>query len=278
MSDLSPRDRILLGSYSLVKRSGLLETSLGKSLFRSAYFFYKRHIEDDLQQLIRLRPALVQAGNVLDVGANIGYTAVVLAKAIDKSFRVYAFEPESFNYAMLRRTSAQPEFENKIVAIHSAVGAEDGEIELWQNPGHHADHRVITDRFRSADSSLSGIRVPIVSIDRFLVSHPGPLSFVKIDVQGFELPVCQGMKTAIEKNPNLTIVLEYAPSAMRELGFAPSDLVEFLTSRGFQIYLVGRNGVLTPGIPSELGRSGYVDLLFTRQSPEVPDPAGLSRL
>ena len=59
----------------------------------------------------------------------------------------------------------------------------------------------------------------MVSIDSFLESKPGPVSFVKIDVQGYELAVCQGMQNTLRKNLDITIVLEYTPSAMRELGF-----------------------------------------------------------
>jgi FkbM family methyltransferase len=265
MSNSPIRDGLLTGSYSLVRRSGLLETSVGGRMFRSAYFLYKRYLEDDLRDLVRSHPSLLRGGNVLDVGANIGYTATVLARTIEPGYRVYAFEPEPFNYRILQQTAAQPELRDKVVVLQCAVGADDGTIELWQNLGHHADHRVITEQFRSAVSGVTGISVPMVSIDRFLERNPGPVSFVKIDVQGFELPVCQGMKTTIERNPNLTVVLEYAPSAMLGLGFNPSQLVGFLVDRGFQVYLVCRKGVLSPGIPPGLDDSGYVDLLFSRR-------------
>jgi FkbM family methyltransferase len=244
----------------------MLETSVGSRLFTSAYFLYKRYVEDDLQDLVRLHPALFRGGNALDVGANIGYTARLLARATEPGHKVYAFEPEAFNYSILQRVAANPEFQDKIEAFQCAVGAENGTIDLWLNDRHHADHRIITDQFRSLDSAMNSVRVPLVSIDRFLESNPGRVSFVKIDVQGYELPVCHGMKDTLEKNPGITVVVEYAPSAMRDLGFNPSDLVSFLVDRGFQIYLVGSKGKLSPGMPSSMKDTDYVDLLFSRHA------------
>src|SRR5215475_2936800 len=121
------RDQFLMGTYSLVKRSGLLKTTIGRELFRSAYFLYKRHIEDCLQGLVAGHAELFRRGNVLDVGANIGFTAAVLARAIDPGYRVYAFEPEPSNFEMLQDTARRPASRGKISAFQYAVGAEEGE-------------------------------------------------------------------------------------------------------------------------------------------------------
>lgn len=259
---------LIIGTYSLAKRSGFLGTRVGRELFSYAYFLYKRYLEDDLSELLQAFPHLCRGGNALDVGANIGYTASVLARTIDTGRKVFAFEPEPFNYDLLRRLSAYPEFKDKIVVRQYAVGAEDGSIDLWLNDHHHGDHRVITDRFRSSHPGVPGTRIPLVSIDRFLEGNPEPVSFVKIDVQGYELPVCQGMKDTLEKNPDLTILLEYMPSAMDALGFHPDALISFLMDRGLKLYTVRPKGELLPGIPPRLEGSGYVDLLCSRRSLE----------
>ncbi len=219
MSLSTDRKNLLLSAYSQVRRTGFLSTSLGRRLFKSAYFLYKRWIEDDLRDLILSYPTIVDGGNVLDIGANIGYTAAVLARAAESGRKIYAFEPEPFNYKILQETAVQPEFGGKIVPMQLAVGAEDGTIDLWINDRHHADHRVVTEQFRSAHPGSRQVSVPMVTVDSFLRSHPGHISFVKIDVQGYELAVCQGMQETLRQNPDITVVLEFMPSAMRELGF-----------------------------------------------------------
>lgn len=254
----------LLSAYALVRRSGFLRTPLGRRLFRSAYFLYKRYFEDDLRDLVLSHPGIVGGGNVLDIGANIGYTAAVLARAAAPNRKVYAFEPEPFNFRLLQQTALQPEFAGRIVPMQWAVGAEDGTIDLWINDRHHADHRVATEEFRSAHPGANHVSVSMRTIDTFLRNDPGPVSFVKIDVQGYELAVCKGMRNALLQNPDIAIVLEFMPSAMRELGFQSRHLVDLFVDSGFKPYQVLPRGKLSPGVPQDLSDSSYCDLLFSR--------------
>ena len=117
---------------------------------------------------------------------------------------------------------------------------------------------------------LNQVSVPLVSIDSFLQSNPGPVSFVKIDVQGYELAVCQGMTETLRQNPGIAIVLEFMPSAMRELGFEPSRLIDLFVERDFKVYQVHPRGKLSPGVPDTMSDSSYCDLLFSRN----PIPCG----
>jgi FkbM family methyltransferase len=265
MNFSTARGNAFVDAYSLVRRSGFLQTSLGRRLFKSAYFFYKRYFEDDLRDLVRSHPALVSGGNVLDIGANIGYTAAVLARAAEPGRKVYAFEPEPFNFRILQQTAAQPEFEGKIVPLQCAVGAKNETIDLWVNLRHHADHRIATEKFRSDNPESRAISTTLVSIDSFLQGKQGKISFIKIDVQGYELAVCQGMQETLQQNPEVTIVLEFTPSMMIELGFEPSKLIDFFVEQDFKMYVVHTRGKLSPGLPQTMNDLGYVDLLFSRR-------------
>jgi FkbM family methyltransferase len=265
MNLTSGRGNPLLIAYSLARRSGFLQTTLGLRLFRFAYFLYKRFLEDDLQGLVLAFPNIVSGGDVLDIGANIGYTAAVLARVAESDRKVYAFEPEPFNFSLLKQTALRPEFAGKIVPMQLAVGAEDGAINLWINDRHHADHRVATEQFRSSHPGSKQVSVSLVSIDHFLQGRPGPVSFVKIDVQGYELAVCEGMRDTLRLNPDITIVLEFMPSAMRELGFEPSQLIDFLVERDFKVYRIRPRGKLSPGLPPDTNNTDYLDLLFSRR-------------
>ena len=259
------RGSVLLGAYSLVRRSGFLRTSLGRRLFKSAYFAYKRYLEDDLRGLVIAFPEILGGGNILDIGANIGYTAAVLARAAERDCKVYAFEPEPFNFRLLQQTAQEGRFGGRIVPLQLAVGAENETIDLWINDSHHADHRVVTEEFGSAHPGEKKISVSLVSIDSFLGDKPGAVSFVKIDVQGYELAVCQGIENTLKQNLDITVLLEYMPSAMCELGFEPLQLIDFFAERGFKVYQIHPRGKLSVGVPADMKSSSYCDLLFSRR-------------
>ena len=249
--------------YSIARSTGLLRTPVGARLFTAAYFQYKKHFEDPFYGLIRRRPELFRGGDILDVGANIGYCASLFSGAADRGRRVFAFEPEPFNISLLKRV-VHARSRGTIVPVQAAVGETEGEIRLRLNPRHHGDHRVIT----TPDSENSGsILVPLVSLDAFLASHDAltPVCFIKIDVQGYELAVCRGAVRTLAENCDCSVALEYTPDAMAQLGFRAEDLLSWFEQRGYRAYCLHNGGQITPNLPWNLGRRGYADLLFTRR-------------
>ena len=72
----------------------------------------------------------------------------------------------------------------------------------------------------------------------------GSIAFVKIDVQGYELPVCQGMTQILRGSPEVVVCVEFEPKKMLELGFSPEKLLRFFHDQDFFFYRLDRRGVL----------------------------------
>ena len=254
--------------YSLARKSGFLRTRLGRKLFTATYFAYKRYMEDPFASLAKRHPELFRGGDILDIGANIGYTASLFARAADLDAKVYAFEPEPFNFRLLETNILVRGLEKRVVPVHSALGEQSGEIELWINDHHHADHRIATGNLRASHAQAKDgyVTVPITSVDAFLEQRglAQPLCLIKIDVQGYELAVCRGMAATLERQTQVAVAVEYTPSALEELGYDAPALLDWFRDRGFGMYSLGRKGMLTPGLSGELAAKGYVDLIFSR--------------
>jgi FkbM family methyltransferase len=217
------------------------------------------------------KPELFCNGDIFDIGANIGYTSCLFSKALRAESKVYCFEPDQFNFDLLQEVIQRKKLSGMVVPVHAAVGASDGYIELWHNERHHGDHRVLTDHFKSTRPDLAGTcTVPMMTIDSYVRSHNlHNISFIKIDVQGYELAVCEGMKETLTAFPDTNVCFEYAPGALVELGFEPIRLLDFFTAKAYLIHTMSGRGIRLARdygiIHHAAGVAGYIDLICSRR-------------
>jgi len=258
---------IFTGAYNLARKADLLEVVWLQKTFVTSYFLYKRFYEDPFGGLVRRMPQIFQGGDILDIGANIGYTACVFANALTPGSKVYAFEPDRASYALLGDTIRRKKLSASIEARNLAIGKGDGHVEFWHNKEHSADHRVVTKKFRALRSdTIETSTVAMTSVDAFITSHNlRNVSFIKIDVQGYELGVCEGMQQTLERFPGLRVCFEYSPEGLVELGFEPEKVLEFFRIRNYRIYILTREGIRTApdntSIQQFADKTGYVDLI-----------------
>jgi len=256
--------------YRLLDATGLRKRSRAtRALFRFAYFRYKRHIEDPFCQLVCDHPEFFRDGHVIDVGANLGYTADVFSRATGSGWKVLAFEPEATNFASLVTAPSN------VLPVQAAVGRTSGAARLWLSRSNPADHRIVTKRFSGVIRAEQTAPVDVVSIDDFLacgdVVEPGSrIAFCKIDVQGYELEVLKGMRRTIEANPHLVLAVEYCPRLLRKLGFGESAFFAELDHHGFTYFLPRKGQPLIELAPSGIRDivkpDGYVDIICARRT------------
>lgn len=265
---------VLLKAYSVVNHTSVLESAWVRRQFTRTYFLYKRYIESPLPRLVRAHPELFRGGPVFDIGANIGFTTLLFAGAVARPHKVYAFEPDPDNLVTLKGVVGESSYRERVVPIHAAVGERDGVIELWRNPTSHADHRVLTPSLKAGLGSGAPevVTVPLLSVDGFLSREPLDTTpcFIKICVQGYELPVCRGLQRLLEGGSELSLALPYAPKAMQVLGYDPADLIELFRANGFSFYSLSERGGPRP-LPdphrglADLGGRYFVELLLSRR-------------
>ena len=263
---------MLIALYSRLKAAGLLEAPWGRALLLWSYFQYKRWIEDPFHHLVETRPDLFTGGHVLDIGANLGYTATLFARAIQPAYQVFSFEPGSSNCELMRLVLARRGLEGRVSLTRAAVGRQPGRVRLFINRDHHADHRVLTDALqRRVAGDAPSEEVLMVSVDQFVEVHGvGPICFVKIDVQGYEAEVCAGMANTLERNPGACVAFEHSPGQSAELGLDPEEPLRSFLDRGYQFSLLERGRALRPLTVAErqvrIKRRGYIDILASRRS------------
>ena len=186
-----------------------LDTGLRLFLPPDPHFFgyllgHEPHITAVFQEVIR-------EGDVcLDVGANIGYFALMMAGCCGRTGTVYAFEAERENYDILRKNVAyacQRDF--KIVAVRAAVSSNEGVLQLI--PGAYSTHHRVASAPQA--SGKGGKTVPSVTLPAEL-KRQGEyrrIRMMKVDVEGHEASVLEGCAPWLAEGRVEHFIIEVRP-------------------------------------------------------------------
>jgi FkbM family methyltransferase len=176
---------------------------------------------------------VTKARTVVDVGANIGYYTLLGSSSLGDKGEVYSFEPDERNFDLLLKNIKLNHF-NNILPVRRAVSNVTGKSLLFLNKysGWHS-------LFNAHGDSVSSVVVDTVTLDDYFINNDIVIDVVKIDVEGAEIPVLQGMRQQIEKNESIKIFIEFSPDCINKSGFSTEDFWEQLMLLGFShIYLI----------------------------------------
>lgn len=198
---------------------------------KSPYHFAEKQLYEGRYELdeLRLASALVQPGDLcIDVGANIGIWTLVLARLVGCAGLVHAFEPSPIARERLLR--AVRDLSN--VQVHpQALGAklEKREMQVAQGDSMHTSLRVGGPRIPGTTPMVADV-APLTD---FEISDE--IAFLKVDVEGFESAVLEGVYPFFEKMKVCSSLWEVDPH------YASTDWVSrILELPGYQSFVVGR--------------------------------------
>ena len=220
---------------------------------------------------VRLFEELLQPGMaVMDIGAHVGYFSLISARLVGPQGKVIAFEPEPENHNLLIKNIESNGYSN-ISPIPKAVSSTSGTTQFFLSALDNGSHSIFLPGARGVIDSIS---VETTTVDDFLDAQGWPqVDLFKVDVEGAESEVLEGMTESVVKNPAANLVVEFCPYLIRRIGGSPPDLLEKIRSLGFQINLIDDSkGVLAaetfdvPNLISRLMRQeGYVNLFCSRE-------------
>jgi FkbM family methyltransferase len=162
------------------------------------------------QALARLA---VPGTTAIDIGANVGYYTMLLADAVGPEGRVISFEPNPRIARMLGRSTSINGFASRVVIRNEAVSSSGAGSLCFAIPKHEPKNAalIIDEPHRQSfiaafGSDLDFIDVPAVSLDSLRIENVGA---VKIDAEGAEREIWNGMQETIKRNNGIRIVLEF---------------------------------------------------------------------
>jgi FkbM family methyltransferase len=134
---------------------------------------------------------------IFDIGANIG-TKISIFSKLAKT--VVAFEPSEKLFALLQKRFSKP----RVQLFNIALGSQVSSSEYYEIPGKEAYNSLskkhiettVTNRNVSNISMVNKRIVNVDTVERFIKEFGVP-KYLKIDVEGYEYEVIQGLKTAV---------------------------------------------------------------------------------
>jgi FkbM family methyltransferase len=183
---------------------------------------------------MRLVERVLRHGDlVIDVGANIGLYTIFAA---EKGAEVIALEPgdtsELVRNLRLNRLEAE--------VIQVAVSREDG-VGLF-TVGRDQEDRVIVDSAATEPGTTKEVR--LVALDSVLDGRTARL--VKIDVEGNERLVVEGMVRTLADKRAEVLLLEWNDSSLAALGENREPVASLLLAAGYSLFRPDNQGRLVP--------------------------------
>jgi FkbM family methyltransferase len=222
------RVRPFLGNVVYVARRGLIKGMRRKGGFS---FIPGSELSAEEEFLVRLR---LSGSTVYDVGAWEGVYTLFFARAVGPAGKVITFEPNPANCERVLENLSLNNVGN-VVLRPVALGRVPGRAMLVVEGGVAGEGHVRStgDTDTRPKSSETIVQIDLATMDQEIEVHGlPPPDLVKIDVEGFELNVLQGMTATIaERRPRLFIEVH----RVAERPHHSCDVVGFLLQRGYTV-------------------------------------------
>lgn len=168
---------------------------------------------------------------MLDIGANIGWYTLNAARIIGENGKIYAFEPISSNYNLLKKSIEHNGFKN-IILEQKAVSDSIGKVKIFLAKYNIGNHSIV-----NIEGKRNFIEVETIRLDTYFEENT-KIDIVKMDVEGSEGKVIRGMGQIFRNNDDLIIFTEFWPDGIERSGLNPEKFIDELLNHNFRLYLI----------------------------------------
>ena len=212
------------GSFYLDARSALFRRVVSE-----------RHYEPELTRLCVEH--CDRSRDVLDIGANIGFHAVLFGQLLREGGkgRVLSVEPTSNAFGRLSKNLDRNGLSGVVIAVHGAVSSQPGEIVIQTVEGMEEFSSVGSLVHPTvAEHEFKRETVTAHTVDALVAEHSLNPGFMKIDVEGAEGQVLAGARqTLTEHRP--VILAELSDPLLRQSGSSSAEVIDLLREHNYRI-------------------------------------------
>ena len=174
------------------------------------------------------------ASVILDIGANIGYHSVRLAKR-ESQAQVFAFEPMPCFYEFLQRNIYMNSLGKRVVCHNYGLSSDNGSFDFFISPENGTNASLKNVANRTDAQKVVGLTM---KLDDWISNHNIKPDFIKIDVEGAELLVLQGALNCL-KSDKPKILAELLRKWSAPFGYHPNQVLQLMSSMGYGCWSLG---------------------------------------
>jgi len=183
----------------------------------------------------------LQPGQVfVDVGANIGYFTLLGATLVGPQGRCVAVEAHPRLAELLQRNVIINGLHGYVTTWQRAAWSKTTHLTLHMRRNFASNSSIGSigpEALRRLGDTEKTVDVEAVRLDDLLADLPR-VDVMKVDVEGAEVQVFAGLQRVMAANPALTIIFEWSPAQIADVGDEPGALLDLLESQGFRFQLI----------------------------------------
>ena len=172
----------------------------------------------------------------LDVGANIGYFSLLASQLVGESGTVVSFEPSARALSKLTAHLCLNGCSN-VTVCSQAMGESPGTERLNWAPSSNIGGSTIA---RGKPAQGYSEQIAVRRLDDVCSEMQLVPSFIKLDVEGFELFALRGAREMLKKNHPM-VVCELTNHFLKDHGQSGADMLRFMRDLGYDAWLVSLN-------------------------------------
>ena len=202
---------------------------------------------------------------VLDIGANIGYYSLLAADKIGKEGYLTSFEANPDLASLIFHNLHLNGFHNRSKVVNKAVYSHTTTLEFNIYENYMGSSSIWADSLHAAafNDKLRKIEVEAISLDEYFKDN-FRVDFIKIDAEGAEPHILKGASNVIINNPNIIILMEFAPPVLEVSYGSIEKFYNDISAYGLNIYKINTDSTLSLMNLDDAKKITWTDVLLRR--------------
>ena len=180
-----------------------------------------------------------EGDRIIDVGGNIGLTAIISAKSAKETGEVIVFEPEPDCYRLLKKNIKLHEMTN-IHAYDIALSDKDGSLNFFIDKDYSTLNSLSEKNILNKSKKIV---VQTIKYDSFMEEQM-MVHLLKMNIQGGERLVIEGAGQMIKQYLPM-VISEFWPEGLRNMDSDPAEFIKYFIDLGYEIYSIDLKGTVS---------------------------------